>query len=290
MLRGITCVLGIAVSCGVAMADTLHLANGGKLEGKVVERRDGKLHVVLDGAGLDAVPVVIAASEVVRIEPSRTRLEEYTARASALAFVDVEGRLALALWCKEQGLLEPMRRELERVVELDPDHAQARELLGHERVDGRWMGKEQAMAARGLALHEGKWIPAAEAEQLVSEARGRARAEKIQREIDRQVALIALPSAKDRNAARDALVALGKAEQMPELIDVAGQLAKYWKGRHSGSRNVTTEMRAAFAQIQQPIPTRDITLGGTSNVPIRIQLPQQSLISVNTTTVLPGNR
>jgi len=52
-------------------------------------------------------------------------------------------------------------------------------------------------------------------------------------------------------------------------------------------RYVTLEMRPTISFIAQPIRTRDITLGGTTNVSVRIQLPDITLHSAETTIRVP---
>ena len=43
----------------------------------------------------------------------------------------------------------------ERVVELDPTNAEARQMLNFRNVDGEWMTREQMMSSRGLVFHSG---------------------------------------------------------------------------------------------------------------------------------------
>jgi len=58
----------------------------------------------------------------------------------------VAGQLALAAWCAENGLAEQRRAHLARVLELDPDQAAARAQLGHRRVGGVWVTREELQA------------------------------------------------------------------------------------------------------------------------------------------------
>ncbi len=60
---------------------------------------------------------------------------------------DAPGNLSLANWCRRHKLPEQQRAHLTRVVQLSPNHAQARRRLGHERVDGRWVATQELWQA-----------------------------------------------------------------------------------------------------------------------------------------------
>lgn len=50
-----------------------------------------------------------------------------------------DGQLALADWCAERGLTAQETAHLNRILELAPDHAAARQRLQYERVNGVWV-------------------------------------------------------------------------------------------------------------------------------------------------------
>ena len=53
--------------------------------------------------------------------------------------------------CRKSALVH-----LRQVVQLDPEHVPARRGLGHVRQNGRWMSRDEQMAARGYVKHKGK--------------------------------------------------------------------------------------------------------------------------------------
>lgn len=55
----------------------------------------------------------------------------------------VEGHLEIADWCHKYRLYDRERAHLEAVLRSDPDHLQARQRLGHVRVNGGWMTEQQ---------------------------------------------------------------------------------------------------------------------------------------------------
>ena len=75
----------------------------------------------------------------------------------------VQGHLALAKWCVGQKLADQARAHLTRVIELAPDHVEARGLLGFRRVDGQWLSGEEiaqsARRARDAAKALAEWKP-----------------------------------------------------------------------------------------------------------------------------------
>lgn len=63
----------------------------------------------------------------------------------------VEGQLRLAKSLDRDGLKDQARAHYTRVVELDPDHAEARAELGFVRVDDVWLSREEVAGSRRRA-------------------------------------------------------------------------------------------------------------------------------------------
>lgn len=66
----------------------------------------------------------------------------------------VAGQLALAAWCKEEGLAPQMRAHLSRVLELDANQPDARRELGYIRAGGQWVSREERETDEMLARAE----------------------------------------------------------------------------------------------------------------------------------------
>jgi hypothetical protein len=165
---------GLAFSPGArrAEADIVHLKNGGKVEGKVVSR-DAKSLVVKTKVG----SVTIDAIDVARVETKATPHDELDRRRKALAPRDADGRVALALWARENGLPKERAALLEEALAIDADHAAANEALGREKVDGKWvstaeiaaLAEEKDSAAKkssGLVQYGGRWVTSEERDAL----------------------------------------------------------------------------------------------------------------------------
>ena len=76
----------------------------------------------------------------------------------------VQGQLQLADWCRQHGLDAQRKTHLERVLQLDPDQAEARAKLGYHKVKDQWMTHAEEMADKGYVLRDGRWMPKPEAE------------------------------------------------------------------------------------------------------------------------------
>jgi dienelactone hydrolase len=81
------------------LLDVVHLKNGGKIEGKVVEEKDGKLRI-RTATG----EVVVARDDVARIEAGPSPAEELAERRAKLDGRDPKAVLDLAKWAASKGL------------------------------------------------------------------------------------------------------------------------------------------------------------------------------------------
>lgn len=150
--------LGVApallVLAGLAVADTVVLEGGGKLYGDVVadpsiERGRVAIDTVYGRLELERKRV----ASIGRDSPAEA---EYRRRTPSVAD-NVPSQFAHAMWCRDQGLGDESRRHLRRVIRLDPSHAEARQFLGFQNVNGDWVTREEVLAARGLVRWEGEY-------------------------------------------------------------------------------------------------------------------------------------
>lgn len=127
-------VIGALLGCAAgAGADVLHLRNGGTVEGRVLSREEGRYEV------RTLVGIVRVPAEVVeRVENAETPFDEYDRRVAELPDTAAD-HVALAAWCQERGLRAERIAHLRRAIELDPQHAEARQALGYVRVGALWV-------------------------------------------------------------------------------------------------------------------------------------------------------
>jgi hypothetical protein len=160
----------IALSAvSAAFADTVFLANGGMLEGRVTYE-DGRI-VVEQASG----KVFLDKSRVDHIEKGETALDEFDAKFAA---VKAKGNDALAgdwaqvgRFAAEHNMRDRAEKCYFKALALDPDNAVARVALGFEKFQDRWMTSDEANQARGMVKHNGSWVTAeAKADLLKLEA------------------------------------------------------------------------------------------------------------------------
>lgn len=148
-----TLVVFAAAAGACAWGDVVELRSGARLTGTTPETKSrSTITVELEGGGR----VTLDRDHVVRVVPESATEAEYRRRAPT-APDTVDAQWALARWCQERGMREAFRRHLERVVELDPTHAEARQLLGYQHHEGRWLTRAELMAARGMVRHGGEY-------------------------------------------------------------------------------------------------------------------------------------
>lgn len=147
----VACVWFVTTSRG----DVVELVGGGRIEGQLLptdEANKSVYRIELPGGGR----VTIARSDVSRVDPESADEAEYQKLARTSPDT-VDGNWKLAEWCREHKLHDERRRHLERIVELDPNHAEARAALGFHQKNGQWMSRDDVMASRGMVLYEGQY-------------------------------------------------------------------------------------------------------------------------------------
>jgi hypothetical protein len=137
--------LQLAASVSGARADQIFLEGGRVLEGEATVDGD-KVEVVLESGRIS-----FPRSEVLRVDKSTSPLAEARTREAALDSRDVAGALRLADFCREHQLLNKERELLERIIALEPDHAEARHRLGYVREGKLWIDRDELARRAELA-------------------------------------------------------------------------------------------------------------------------------------------
>jgi hypothetical protein len=141
---------------GACPAEVFVLANGASVEGELVNRTENpRKQYVIQAFGQGRI--TLEASQVQQVLASRPEEEEYENIRPAYPDT-VAGQWALAEWCRQHKL--PVQREthLQRIIELDPNHVEARRALGYTQIDGKWTTQDQLMIERGYKRYKGRWM------------------------------------------------------------------------------------------------------------------------------------
>jgi hypothetical protein len=131
------------------------LTNGGRVAGEWANRdeKPRRNYVVrVEGQGRITLPT----NRVAKVVPDRAATEYEKIRPR---YPDtVEGQWALAEWCRENHLASERDAHLRRIIELEPDHAEARHLLHYFKFNGQWKTRDDLMVQRGYQLYKGQWL------------------------------------------------------------------------------------------------------------------------------------
>jgi len=147
-----------------ASGDVFLLKTGGRVVGELLNPNEVPRQTYAIGlpsggritlAQVQVQAVVTQNADVQRYEQLRPRFPD-----------TVEGQWALAEWCRDRGLSTQRKAHLERIIELDPDHAEARRLLGYQKLGERWLTRQQIMAEQGYVGYRGRYRTSQEIELM----------------------------------------------------------------------------------------------------------------------------
>ncbi|MBI2823406.1 MAG: HEAT repeat domain-containing protein [Planctomycetia bacterium] len=149
-------LVAVFLSCDRARADVFVLNNGGRVEGTLAnpDEKPRDKYVIKTSTGGE---ITLRRDQVKEFHPTRPEEQEYEQIRPKYPDT-VDGHFELAEWCREHKLLAQRKRHLERVIELEPDHAKARAMLGFSKVAGEWKTQDQVRRDRGYVQDKnGRW-------------------------------------------------------------------------------------------------------------------------------------
>ncbi|MBI1850025.1 MAG: CAP domain-containing protein [Planctomycetes bacterium] len=82
----------------------------------------------------------------------------YAERLKKIKDGDAAAYFSLAQWCRTHKLDDESKAELQKVIEIDPEHEAARRQLGFTKVDGAWVTREEK-AAHAVTTGDGDLGP-----------------------------------------------------------------------------------------------------------------------------------
>ncbi len=145
-----------------AAADVFLLPGGGKVEGKWLNRFEhaSPFYVVETAAG----SITLAKDKVERQLQRKAELEY---ERVAPQFADtVQDQWRLSEWCRKKVLIRQRKSHLARILQLQPDHPQARAALGYSQVDGQWVLRDDWRREQGFEYHRGRWRTSSEVKSM----------------------------------------------------------------------------------------------------------------------------
>lgn len=151
------------------LADTIKLEGGRTIRGQILEEKSTKDKLVIK-LQVGNAEVTIERSQIQEIIVEKSPKEQYD-EIKGQYEQTAEDQFKLALWCEEHKLLKQRKAHLEKTLELDPDHIQAREKLGYVKRDGKWMTANELKEAKGLIRYNGRYVTPQEKEILEQKKR-----------------------------------------------------------------------------------------------------------------------
>lgn len=138
-------------------ADIITLRSGGVVRGQLVNDESGDPAANIRIRTLSGAEVSVVRSEIKSVTRRPLVREEYEVRSKAAAD-SVDGQWQLAEWCAAHNMREERQTHLRRVLYFEPDHPEARRLLGFKMVDGKWMTQDGIMADKGFVKYKGQYL------------------------------------------------------------------------------------------------------------------------------------
>ncbi|MDR2438785.1 MAG: hypothetical protein LBE12_05365 [Planctomycetaceae bacterium] len=138
-------------------ADEYLLKEGGKIKGELLNTEEvpRKMYKIQADGGLE---ISIASKYIERsAKGERESVLEYNTFAP-FEEDTIENHLKIADWCSKHQLPELSRQHWNRILEHDPEHKSARNILGYIKgEDGSWITQRELLSSRGLVKHNGSW-------------------------------------------------------------------------------------------------------------------------------------
>jgi hypothetical protein len=147
---------GLGVAVRRASGELFILQSGGKVTGEVVPQDPpdkDNLTIKTDSGAT----ITLARSQIKQTLHQRPEEVEYE-KLRVRAADTVQGQWELAEWCRENRLTAQREKHLRRIIELDPNHQQARLALGYERHGDTWTTREELMTKEGYVRYHGRWM------------------------------------------------------------------------------------------------------------------------------------
>ena len=148
-------VLTLLTAASTASADRFVLVDGGEIEGELLNRQQTPRtsYAIRTDSG---ITLTLPAGRVAEVTRQKDAEAEYARRAPGYADT-VDGQWKLAVWCGQQQLKAQRETHLRRILELSPDHIEARHALGYVQLQGKWTTQRDHLSERGYQLYKGQW-------------------------------------------------------------------------------------------------------------------------------------
>jgi hypothetical protein len=163
-MQKILFVLVVVFATSLVFADIVKRKDGSEVKGKILSEDEEGISVATE---FGVVKIPKADVETVLKEPSLK--EQYGTKLKETAVNDAKAQYELGLWCKNKGMKVEARYHFLKVIEIDPDFADARKELGYVFYGGRWIHETELksmLEGTDLIVYDGKVMRKEEYEKL----------------------------------------------------------------------------------------------------------------------------
>jgi DNA repair exonuclease SbcCD ATPase subunit len=261
----------------------LTLVNGEILHGVILREDDTTVVVrraILQRGVRQEVEVEIPRERIGQRTTAASLATQYAAKAAA-APQSWFGQSVLAAWCVERCLVPEAKRHALAALALDPTAKPPRQVmddLGYAHIAGQWVVESEYLAANNLVRWDGRYIPAAEAQQRRDLAQAIAARNDALADHRLAVAAAALADPAAQAAAADELAdldrgvakAVAEQERIRSQYQSVGERIKRLNDQRSGSNN-TRRITDQIADERKRLTTltEDLTRAAASEAKLR---------------------
>lgn len=147
-----------------ARADVFELTGGGKIEGVALPDPAPEGLILIQTAG-SKVPLRFHKEQIRQVIRKPSPLDDYL-KLREQAGKDAEANFQLGKWCEKQKMGGLAGLHFEAAIAADPDHAGAREKLGHVHHHGEWLTTDELKVKQGWIKYKGRWMSPEEKDKL----------------------------------------------------------------------------------------------------------------------------
>jgi hypothetical protein len=161
---GWACAIALALTPALLFAqDVIFKQDGTRLKGTIVKESSKSVKIKTLGGTLK-----VSRDEILRIERDGDVFRTFSARKRKLKGRNFKGWYALGTWAQDQELYPQAIDCFHEVIQIEPDHEEARWELGYRRskTSGDWVTESDYFTERGYKRWEGRWVSAGDFSKL----------------------------------------------------------------------------------------------------------------------------
>jgi hypothetical protein len=147
-----------------ARADVFELTGGGKIEGVALPDPAPEGLILIQTMGSKS-PLKFRKEQIRQVIRQAGPLDDYL-KLRERASKDAGANYELGRWCERQKMAGLATVHFEAAIAADPDHAGAREKLGHVHHHGEWLTNDELKVKQGWIKFKGRWMSPEEKDRL----------------------------------------------------------------------------------------------------------------------------